>query len=82
MIEARKGKEARLSLGKQRILQMLQEAPQGLTTVELAKGLAASPRDVGGRLSKLAAYGEIEKLKGLLHPVKTKWRLNQNWNGK
>jgi hypothetical protein len=76
MTHARTGEEAGSLLGKHRIVQMLQAAPEGLTTSELAAGLGASSRDVGARLSKLAAYGEIEKLKGL-SPETTKWRVHQ-----
>lgn len=65
---------------KQNILHLLLAAPEGLTSVEVAAKLGASPRDVGGRLSKLAAYGEIEKLKHLLPSGKTKWRLNWKRN--
>lgn len=77
MISTRITKEARSPLGKRRILDVLQTAPEGLTTIEIAVGLDANRHDVGGRLSKLAACGEIEKLKDLLPSGKAKWRLNQ-----
>jgi Mn-dependent DtxR family transcriptional regulator len=65
-------------IAKQEIFQLLQAAPGGLTSVEIAAGLGVSSHRVGGRLSKLAAYGEIEKLKNLLPSDKTKWRLISN----
>jgi hypothetical protein len=73
----RVGEQPKPSLGRQNILQLMQAAPEGLTTVELAAGLGASCRDVGGRLSKLAAYGEIEKLERPFPSAKTKWRVSQ-----
>ena len=70
-----------MSISKQQILQLLQGAPGGLTSVEVAAGLGASSHHVGGRLSKLAAYGELEKLKHLSQAGKTRWRLNHKGNG-
>ena len=66
-----------MTIRRQQILQLLQGAPEGLTSVEVAAGLGAGSQDVGGRLSKLAAYGEVEKSKPLPPFGKTKWRLNQ-----
>jgi hypothetical protein len=71
------GEHAKPSLGRQNILQLMRAAPEGLTTVELATGLGASCRDLGGRLSKLAAYGEIERLERPFPSAKTKWRVSQ-----
>jgi len=62
---------------KQMIFRLLRAAPEGLTTVEVAVGLGVTSGDVSGRLSKLAAYGEIGKLKSLLPPGRTKWCMNQ-----
>lgn len=66
-----------MSIEKRLILELMRATPEGLTSVEVAAGLGESPHYVGGRLSKLAAYGEIEKLKRLSPPGKTKWRLNR-----
>jgi hypothetical protein len=68
---------AKPALGRQNIFQLMQAAPEGLTTDELATGLGASCRDLGGRLSKLAAYGEIEKLERAYPAAKTRWRMSQ-----
>jgi hypothetical protein len=73
MINTSVGEEIKPVIRKHRILQMLQAAPEGLTTVEVAAGLGANSRDVGARLGKLAAYGEIEKQKGLSPPKKARW---------
>ena len=42
-----------------RILEILQDCPAGLTAKEVADRLGASPSNIGSRLSKLAAYGII-----------------------
>jgi hypothetical protein len=66
---------------KQMIFRLLRAAPEGLTTVEVAVGLGVTSGDVSGRLSKLAAYGEIGKLKSPLRPRRTKWCMNQESKG-
>jgi hypothetical protein len=70
--------EAKVPIRKQEILQLLGTAPDGLTSVEVAAGLGAKCHDVDGRLSKLAAYGDVEKLKGPSSLGKAKWRVNYN----
>ena len=62
---------------KQMILRLLRAAPEGLTTVEVAVGLSVTSSDVSGRLSKLAAYGEIGKLKSVLPRGEIKWCINE-----
>jgi DNA-binding transcriptional regulator GbsR (MarR family) len=44
-----------------RIIAILQESPDGLTSSEIAKRLGATAGDISSRLSKLAAYGIIGK---------------------
>ena len=51
---------------KHMIFSLLQAVPEGLTTIEVAVELGVTSGDVSGRLSKLAAYGEIGKPKSLL----------------
>ena len=63
---------------KQMILRLLRAAPEGLTTVEVAVGLSVTSSDVSGRLSKLAAYGEIGKSKSVLPRGEIKWCINEN----
>ena len=67
-----------MPIRKQQILELLQTAPNGLTSVEVAAELGADSHDVRGRLSKLAAYGEIEKLKKASLLGKAKWRMSRN----
>lgn len=64
-----------MSITTQQILEVLRAAPEGLTAKEVATKLGAASHEAGGRLSKLAAYGKIEKLKGPPISGKTKWRL-------
>jgi hypothetical protein len=64
-------------LGKEKILRLLREAPEGLTSAAVAAELSVTSRQLGGPLSKLAAYGEIERIKGLLPSAKPKWRVFQ-----
>jgi hypothetical protein len=65
-----------MPIGKQQILRLLEATPEGLTSVEVAAGLGASSHNIGGRLSKLAAYGEIERLERSSPSGKTKWRMS------
>ena len=46
------------------ILETLQGCPSGLSAKEVADRLGASPSNIGSRLSKLAAYGIIQKRRG------------------
>jgi hypothetical protein len=47
-----------------RILEILRNCPRGLTAKELAEQLGATSGNISSRLSKLAAYGVIEKTRG------------------
>jgi hypothetical protein len=53
----------------------LRMSPEGLTAREVSDKLSAIHYDAGGRLSKLAAYGEIEKMNERSASGKTKWRI-------
>ncbi len=64
-----------VSVTKQHILQLLRTAPEGLSSKEIATELGAGSDNVGGRLSKMAAYGEIEKITAPSPSGKTKWLL-------
>jgi len=44
-----------------RVLEILQDSPGGLTAEEVAERLGRSADNIGSRLSKLAAYGIIKK---------------------
>jgi hypothetical protein len=46
---------------QERIIAILQESPNGLTSNEIAKRLGATAGNISSRLSKLAAYGIIGK---------------------
>jgi DNA-binding Lrp family transcriptional regulator len=46
------------------ILETLQGCPSGLTAKEVADRLGAARNNIGSRLSKLAAYGIIQKTRG------------------
>jgi DNA-binding NarL/FixJ family response regulator len=46
---------------QERIIAILQETPNGLTSNEIAKRLGATGGNLSSRLSKLAAYGIIGK---------------------
>ena len=45
----------------ERILAILEECPSGLTARDVAKALGTTVGNASSRLSKLAAYGVIEK---------------------
>jgi transcriptional regulator len=47
-----------------RILEILRSCPRGLTAKEVAEQLGATSGNISSRLSKLAAYGVIEKTRG------------------
>ena len=64
-----------MSVSARQILEALKTAPEGLTSAEVSEKLGAANYDPRGRLSKLAAYGEVEKMKGTSPSGKTKWRL-------
>jgi hypothetical protein len=64
-----------MSITKQQILDVLRPAPGGLTAKEVSAKLGAVSYDAGGRLSKLAAYGDLEKMENSSPLGRTKWRL-------
>jgi predicted transcriptional regulator len=47
-----------------RVLEILQDSPCGLTAEEVAERLGRTADNIGSRLSKLAAYGIIKKTRG------------------
>ncbi len=47
-----------------RIIEILRNAPNGLTAKEVAERLGATRSNIGSQLSKLAAYGIIKKARG------------------
>jgi hypothetical protein len=47
-----------------RVLEILQSSPCGLTAREVAERLGRKADNIGSRLSKLAAYGIINKTRG------------------
>jgi DNA-binding IclR family transcriptional regulator len=47
-----------------RVLEILQSSPGGLTAREVAERLGRTADNIGSRLSKLAAYGIIDKTRG------------------
>jgi DNA-binding Lrp family transcriptional regulator len=47
-----------------RVLEILQSSPCGLTAKEVAERLGKAADNIGSRLSKLAAYGIIKKTRG------------------
>ena len=47
-----------------RIIEILRGCPSGLTSKDIAKLLGTSPVNLSSRLSKLAAYGIIGKIRG------------------
>jgi hypothetical protein len=66
-----------MSITIQQILEVLRAAPEGLTAKEVSAKLGAASYDAGGRLSKLTAYGEIEKIRTPSPSGKSRWRLKQ-----
>jgi DNA-binding Lrp family transcriptional regulator len=47
-----------------RVLEILQSSPCGLTAKEVAERLGRTADNIGSRLSKLAAYGIIKRTRG------------------
>jgi predicted transcriptional regulator len=47
-----------------RVVEILQSSPCGLTATEVAERLGRTADNIGSRLSKLAAYGIIKKTRG------------------
>ena len=50
-----------------RVLEILQNSPCGLTAREVAERLGKTPDNIASRLSKLAAYGIIKRTRGRIH---------------
>jgi predicted transcriptional regulator len=50
-----------------RVLEILQSSPCGLTAREVAERLGKAADNISSRLSKLAAYGIIKKTRGRIH---------------
>src|SRR5260221_8762113 len=57
-------KNSMVTKSTNRILEILQDCPSGLSANEVADRLGATVSNVGSRLSKLAAYGIIKKTRG------------------
>jgi DNA-binding IclR family transcriptional regulator len=70
--------ESKDMITAQQILDVLRAAPGGLTTMEVSAKLGVGAYDAGGRLSKLAAYGKIERMKSTVRSGKVKWRSRQD----
>jgi hypothetical protein len=68
-------KSLNMPISTQQILEVLRMAPEGLTAREVSDKLDDVHYNAGGRLSKLAAYGEIEKMNERSASGKTKWRM-------
>jgi hypothetical protein len=66
-----------MSISAKQIIEVLRAAPEGLTAKEVSARLNADSYDAGGRLSKLTAYGEIEKMTTASPSGTSKWRLKQ-----
>ena len=49
-----------------RIIEILRSYPDGLTTRDIAMRLGTTAGNVSSRLSKLAAYGVIDKVQGTM----------------
>jgi predicted transcriptional regulator len=49
---------------QQRIIELLDSHPDGVTTEEVSMKLGGKPSTVSGRLSKLHAYGVIKRTHG------------------
>jgi len=64
-----------MPISSKQILEVLRMAPEGLTAREVSDKLDDVHYNAGGRLSKLAAYGEIEKMNERSASGKTKWRM-------
>src|SRR6266567_1004586 len=50
-----------------RVVEILQSSPCGLTAREVAERLGRTADNIGSRLSKLAAYGIIKKTRGRIN---------------
>jgi hypothetical protein len=70
-----------MSITAKIIIDVLRTAPDGMTTKEVSEKLGVNPYDAGGRLSKLAAYGKIDKVKGSSASGKIKWRCKPERDG-
>jgi predicted ArsR family transcriptional regulator len=67
-----------MPITKLHILQLLRAAPDGLTSDEIAAALGVNPHQLSGRLSKLTAYGELDKYRNPASSGKAVWRFTKN----
>jgi DNA-binding MarR family transcriptional regulator len=67
-----------MSITAQQLLDALRIAtPEGLTSKQVSAKLGITSYEASSRLSKLAAYGKIERTKSSLSRRKAHWRLKQ-----
>ena len=57
---------------RNRIIHILRGCPNGLTSKDIAERLGTTRRDLSSRLSKLAAYGVIDRVRGTVAEHGTK----------
>ena len=69
-----------MSITEQQIFEVLRIAPEGLTSKEVSAKLGIAFYNASGRLSKLAAYGKIERVRSRLSSREARWRLKQEHN--
>ena len=69
-----------MSITAQQLLDVLRIAPEGLTSKQVSAKLGITSYEASSRLSKLAAYGKIERTKSSLSRRKAHWRLKQEHN--
>jgi len=55
------------------IMQLLQCAPDGMTTAEIAKQLGLRTDNISSQLSKMRAYGHIDRVQSKNSNVSKKW---------
>ena len=66
-----------MSIKAKQLLDVLRIAPEGLTSKQVSAKLGIATYEASSRLSKLAAYGKIERMKSSLSRRKARWRLKQ-----
>ena len=67
-----------MSTVRERVLHVLRDAPEGLTSQQLSDRLGLRPDDLSSRMSKLFAYGAINRLR----KRDTGGRLTTTWQAK
>lgn len=55
---------------RDKLIGLLRQSPQGLTTIELAEKMGKNPKAMGMTLSRAKAYGVVQKVHEL-----HRWRL-------